>query len=64
MPPTRLRLALSGVPPRAYARRPAAGLGIGLGTTHFSRKMGVKGKEAGGFEKNLKKSSKKGKLLI
>jgi hypothetical protein len=43
MPPIRLRLALSGVPPRAGARRPAAGLEIGLGTTHFSRKDGGKG---------------------
>jgi len=42
MPPI-LRLALSGVPPRAGARRPAAGLEIGLGTTHFSRKDGGKG---------------------
>ncbi len=43
LPPTKLTSPYFGVPNQCSARRPAAGLGIGLGTTHFSRKDGGRG---------------------
>jgi hypothetical protein len=40
LPPTILTSPFQTAVSQGFARRPAAGLGIGLGTTHFSRKDG------------------------